>query len=162
MEIKKINQKIIKEYIQDSDKDDIDLNIFLGLYVNYYNLNPTLEIKHEDYDYKNYEEEIYTINNEILSDIKRVWIEIDKIKTGIKTAKNPIIKKYIQKHIYLLQSLIQENPDNIKELMDYLKKQIVRIQMLLGMDITFYNAAHELFINEYLKLEENVNNKKVK
>ena len=114
---------IIKDYLNSTNSNTIDLKILLRLYSNY------SKIAKIDYNkLKRYEDDVYTIKNEKMSDSERIIKEIDIIKTALK-------KFYLSKvdHVYFL----------------------------LNININFYNASCDAFIDIYKEIENTYNKKRI-
>lgn len=148
-----IDKELIKEYIEKSSVTDLNLKIFLGLYSNYFKLQNSLKNNNID-QLNDYENQIYTFDNKSLNNRERIKIELDRITEKIKNEKNKDVLRYIKPDFEEIEQLLSLNDEMLNEFISYIKKKIVKIQICLGLTITFYQSAYELFINEYSKLQE--------
>lgn len=155
MDVKKINKEIIKKYLNDNNDSNINFKSFLGLYSNYYKLSQIISKNENNNILKQYEERIYTINNHTMNDIERIIVEINKIKLEIRKLRDNENIEEIKEELDKIEDLLKTNTETVNGFVDYIKKKITKIQVFLDMDITFYDAAYNLFLNEYTKLEDN-------
>ena len=95
------------------------------------------------------ERKAYTLNNRTLSNKERICLEIKRIKYKIKETKPD---RDMIRTIIFLDNLSKKDIYNDKSIVNYIKKEIVKLQALLNLNITFFSAAKEAFIEENLKI----------
>ena len=87
-------------------------------------------------------------NNELLSDVGRIEIELDKISSALKCLQDQeAVMLYSQLKIFW------ESGGLSRSAIDYVKKVILKLQIRLGLDITFYSVAKDLLNDSLLRLE---------
>lgn len=102
MEDTNLKMDIIKDYLNSTNSNTIDLKILLRLYSNY--------SKIAKIDYKKlqeYEDDVYTIKNEKMSDSERIKKEIDIIKTALKKCNDEKIIKYVNDSLAEMEEILK-------------------------------------------------------
>lgn len=145
---KDIDIRIIKKYLM-TEKDELKLKSFFGLYSNYSKL-----ANFNQNQLENFENEIYTIGNRSLSDKEKIKKEIITIKAAIKKCNDKKVVDYVNDILNDIELIINYDDNVFEGYIPYLKKCICELQSILKLDINFYNTSCELFDNEY----ENVKN----
>ena len=112
-----------------------------------YNLYSVLS-KLYDNDLTKYENDIYIINNKLLTDYERVGLEIESLLKKVNENQNNAVVR----EILILMKKTYDKGELSSSLIAYFKKLITEIQIILGEDITFYSVAEELFDEKMLKL----------
>ena len=112
-----------------------------------YNLYSVLS-KLYDNDLTKYENDIYIINNKLLTDYERVGLEIESLLKKVNENQNNAVVR----EILILMKKAYDKGELSSSLIAYFKKLITEIQIILGEDITFYSVAEELFDEKMLKL----------
>ena len=112
-----------------------------------YNLYSVLS-KLYDNDLTKYENDIYIINNKLLTDYERLELEIESLLKRVNENQNNAVVS----EILILMKQAYDKGKLSSSLIAYFKKLITEIQIILGEDITFYSVAEELFDEKMLKL----------
>lgn len=112
-----------------------------------YNLYSVLS-KSYDNDLTKYENDIYIINNKLLTDYERLGLEIESLLKRVNENQNNAVVR----EILILMKQAYDKGKLSSSLIAYFKKLITEIQIILGEDITFYSVAEELFDEKMLKL----------
>ena len=112
-----------------------------------YNLYSVLS-KLYDNDLTKYENDIYIINNNLLTDYERLGLEIESLLKRVNENQNNAVVR----EILILMKQAYDKGKLSSSLIAYFKKLITEIQIILGEDITFYSVAEELFDEKMLKL----------
>ena len=112
-----------------------------------YNLYSVLS-KLYDNDLTKYENDIYIINNKLLTDYERLGLEIESLLKRVNDNQNNAVVR----EILILMKQAYDKGKLSSSLIAYFKKLITEIQIILGKDITFYSVAEELFDEKMLKL----------
>ena len=112
-----------------------------------YNLYSVLS-KLYDNDLTKYENDIYIINNKLLTDYERLGLEIESLLKRVNDNQNNAVVR----EILILMKQAYDKGKLSSSLIAYFKKLITEIQIILGEDITFYSVAEELFDEKMLKL----------
>ena len=112
-----------------------------------YNLYSVLS-KLYDNDLTKYENDIYIINNKLLTDYERLGLEIESLLKRVNENQNNAVVR----EILILMKKAYDKGELSSSLIAYFKKLITEIQIILGEDITFYSVAEELFDEKMLKL----------
>ncbi len=127
-----------------SEEDILNRKFLYNLFNMFLKLGDNITLK----DLNHFEEEIYTVNNELLSDIGRIEIELDKISSALKCLQDQeAVMLYSQLKIFW------ESGGLSRSAIDYVKKVILKLQIILGLDITFYSVAKDLLNDSLLRLE---------
>ena len=112
-----------------------------------YNLYSVLS-KLYDNDLTKYENDIYIINNKLLTDYERLGLEIESLLKRVnENQDNAVVRE-----VLMLMKQAYDKGELSSGLIAYFKKLITEIQIILGEDITFYSVAEELFDEKMLKL----------
>ena len=156
------NEENFLNYIKTINIPSSEINYLKKLYKIYKSLNKLTDNNINDnmIKIKDLENEIFIINDNILSQFDRIKIEIIKIKkvynkVDSKTQKNAY--PYIRK---LYNILNNDNFSSNDDLVLYAKKLIVIIQLILGIQINFYYASYQVFLEKYRNLKLSTLNKK--
>ena len=112
-----------------------------------YNLYSVLS-KLYDNDLTKYENDIYIINNKLLTDYERLGLEIESLLKRVNDNQNNAVVR----EILILMKQAYDKGKLSSSLIAYFKKLITEIQIILGEDITFYSVAEEVFDEKMLKL----------
>ena len=112
-----------------------------------YNLYSVLS-KLYDNDLTKYENDIYIINNKLLTDYERLGLEIESLLKRVNDNQNNAVVR----EILILMKQAYDKGKLSSSLIAYFKKLITEIQIILREDITFYSVAEELFDEKMLKL----------
>ncbi|MFR5856229.1 MAG: hypothetical protein ACLUFU_00280 [Bacilli bacterium] len=111
-----------------------------------YGLLKGLENQEESVKLSEYEDEIFTVEGKILSDKERLRLVAEDLNITAKDNENFTIKttldmlNKISKRKYLAPSMVS-----------FLKKLAVKLQILLGEEITFYSVLEEMLDEEMSK-----------
>lgn len=109
------------------------------------------------------EDDIYTVNKKVLTDLERIDIELMKINSFLAFnnddyKNDSVFSKYLSK----LNQLTITKESKLENISD-IKKFITIIQALLGLDISFFNSAFSLLSSDSILLNDfAVNNNKNK
>ena len=152
-----INSNNISELLKTEQIDKSNINLyetylFLLKYCELENKNQDISLKKL---MNSLENKIYTVGNRTLTDKERILFELNKIEKKLKddTIKTDN-KEYWLSQIQSLKNFIYPTNSKIEEIdisiINYLKKEITKIQSALGLKNTFFNALNELF-------EDNIN-----
>ena len=148
----------IKRILSKEDIDKYDKKIVYYLYSLLNNFDKkslwlyNLDKKNTFNNMNSIEEIIYSIGDRKLTDIKRISLALDSLEKNIKPDKES--SKNILETIQLMRQILK-NKAVSPSLINYLKKLIVEMQIILGQDITFYSVAENLFEEKMLKLTRN-------
>ena len=127
-----------------SEEDILNRKFLYNLFNMFLKLGDNITLK----DLNHFEEEIYTVNNELLSDVGRIEIELDKISSALKCLQDQeAVMLYSQLKIFCVSGGLSRSA------IDYVKKVILKLQIRLGLDITFYSVAKDLLNDSLLRLE---------
>ncbi len=120
------------------------------------------------------EDEIYTISDEVLSEQKRILLELSKIAHANSENKDVVQKGIIDKKIKSIMELIEDVfnndvesnyiyetfMDRIKKLQEEaifnIKKKIVMLEAELDIPISFFEPASVVFMDMYKKYSKSV------
>ena len=111
-----------------------------------YGLLKGLENQEESVKLSEYEDEIFTVEGKILSDKERLRLVAEDLNITAKDNEDFTIKttldmlNKISKRKYLAPSMVS-----------FLKKLAVKLQILLGEEITFYSVLEEMLDEEMSK-----------
>lgn len=111
-----------------------------------YGLLKGLENQEESVKLSEYEDEIFTVEGKILSDKERLRLVAEDLNITAKDNEDFTIKttldmlNKISKRNYLAPSMVS-----------FLKKLAVKLQILLGEEITFYSVLEEMLDEEMSK-----------
>lgn len=156
MEDTNLKMDIIKDYLNSTNSNTINLKILLRLYSNY------SKIAKIDYNkLKRYEDDVYTIKNEKMSDSERIIKEIDIIKTALKKCNDEKIIKYVNDSLAEMEEILKYDDYIFDGYIMYLKRTITELQALLNININFYNASCDAFIDIYKEIENTYNKKRI-
>lgn len=179
------NELIDNFYSIINDIDDVNKTILLRLYKS---INSFLILDKKDeyngqlYDLLNkYENEAYIVKENSLTDKQIIEYEFSRIMNEYNKQKKEYIlddsnkKKYddidleVYQHLlvlveyYIQQLKVFENAEYItKSDIDFIKKQLAYIQILLNLKNGFYYENYLLFISELERIENLGNNYKIK
>jgi len=138
-----------------SNVNEIERQILLSLYTNYRKLEKIQNKIAEKENYKvllnNYEKDIYKTSNGYYDDLEKIKFEILYSK-GIET-KNVAVSSYINDLLNEIEEMLKKDNLTEEEILK-IKKQLVKIQILTGQDITFYEAAYQLFLDYYKQIQK--------
>lgn len=135
-----INQ--LEELLKNKELTFSDKKIIYQLY----GLLKGLENQEESVKLSEYEDEIFTVEGKILSDKERLRLVAEDLNITAKDNENFTIKttldmlNKISKREYLTSSMVS-----------FLKKLAVKLQILLGEEITFYSVLEEMLDEEMSK-----------
>ena len=156
MEDTNLKMDIIKDYLNSTNSNTIDLKILLRLYSNY---SKIAKIDHNKL--KRYEDDVYTIKNEKMSDSERIIKEIDTIKIALKKCNDEKIIKYVNDKLVEMEEILKYDDYIFDGYIMYLKRTITELQALLNININFYNASCDAFIDMYKEIESAYNKKRI-
>ena len=148
----------IKRILSKEDIDKYDKKIVYYLYSLLNNFDKkslwlyNLDKKNTFNNMNSIEEIIYSIGDRKLTDIERISLALDSLEKNIKPDKES--SKNILETIQLMRQILK-NKAVSPSLINYLKKLIVEMQIILGQDITFYSVAENLIKKKMLKLTRN-------
>lgn len=147
MEAKEIEKNILKEYINNNKDSNNDVGYIYRLYKNYaliskyINKYPT----NAESDLQKLENDVYTINNKVLSEPDKLKIEFNRIFNNQEKLSIEDDQKLLELYdLYEKDSYL----DNDLRL-QYLKKQISILQAKLGLENNFFLATYIAFIELY-------------
>lgn len=135
-----INQ--LEELLKNKELTFSDKKIIYQLY----GLLKGLENQEESVKLSEYEDEIFTVEGKILSDKERLRLVAEDLNITAKDNEDFTIKttldmlNKISKRKYLAPSMVS-----------FLKKLAVKLQILLGEEITFYSVLEEMLDEEMSK-----------
>lgn len=104
------------------------------------------------------EDKIFTINGKVLPEMEKVRTEYKRI---VQKIRNMSISSKKMKQLQVLEGLISMSSKGKEEFLEYLKKEIVRFEASLGMNITFFKSGFQV-CEEEMRYIDNVNYKKNK
>ena len=155
MNKEEIDINLIKKYVyNDNSVSTEDKMLFVSLF-NFYKkanrLNSLESIKNE---LNNYEYKIYNIDNKKMTEEEKIRLEIERIKRAKVT--NSEVKHTVDETIKEIEELLNNKLYFSDSILQYIKKKIVELQILLKLDITFLQSAYDLFLEKYnnLKISE--------
>ena len=127
------------------DKEGADYLEYLTLLNMGRNIN-NLKIKPLDL-----EDKIYSYNDKILSEQEKIIFEYKNILNYLNTSEK--VKELSEKDLKYIVFLLEKIRSLLKDLSDYrsiyeAKKSIVKIQIKLNLNITFYTVVYDM-LNEY-------------
>lgn len=137
-----LNSNIKKEFIMYDDK--VNKYVVTKLYSL---VNKFFKLSGENIDrhmLKRFEDKIYCFNGVVLPEYSRVRYEIHKIEKV--NHKENQFKKYIHNLLKEMIALLMKDGFKTENELMYAKKVMVLLQILAGENITFFEAAFELFI----------------
>ena len=155
------NNKDFLKYITKTNIPSSEVNYLIKLYKNYKKLYDYTkgDIINNQNKINALEDEIYTINNQILSEFDRIKLEVIKIQNKYQSCSNSQ-KALAYNYIKQIYNIINDkdflnNPESIL----YVKKIITTIQLILDMNITFLYTAYLFFTEKYSNLSLTYNEK---
>ena len=97
------------------------------------------------------EDKIYSYNDKILSEQEKIIFEYKNILKYLNTSEK--VKELSEKDLKYIVFLLEKIRSLLKDLSDYrsiyeAKKSIVKIQIKLNLNITFYTVVYDM-LNEY-------------
>lgn len=155
------NNKDFLKYITKTNIPSSEVNYLIKLYKNYKKLYDYTkgDIINNQNKINALEDEIYTINNQILSEFDRIKLEVIKIQNKYQSCSNSQ-KALAYNYIKQIYNIINDkefvnNPESIL----YVKKIITTIQLIFDMNITFLYTAYLFFTEKYRNLSLTYNKK---
>lgn len=155
------NNKDFLKYITKTNIPSSEVNYLIKLYKNYKKLYDYTkgDIINNQNKINALEDEIYTINNQILSEFDRIKLEVIKIQNKYQSCSNSqkaLAYNYIKQILNIINDKeFVNNPESIL----YVKKIITTIQLILDMNITFLYTAYLFFTEKYRNLSLTYNEK---
>ena len=143
-----IVRKKVQELLGKEDMSTNEKKILIKLYLLCSKLDKYFSItkKNKKDTLKAMENEIYNIDNKVLTDAEKVYLEY----IYYKNLNKPVLNDYIK----YIERKIVDNKNNLSEQeLEYLKELLVKIQILTNNDITFFNSSYEL-LNKYVDDDE--------
>ena len=143
-----IVRKKVQELLEKEDMSTNEKKILIKLYLLCSKLDKYFSItkKNKKDTLKAMENEIYNIDNKVLTDAEKVYLEY----IYYKNLNKPVLNDYIK----YIERKIGDNKNNLSEQeLEYLKELLVKIQILTNNDITFFNSSYEL-LNKYVDDDE--------
>ena len=143
-----IVRKKVQELLEKEDMSTNEKKILIKLYLLCSKLDKYFSItkKNKKDTLKAMENEIYNIDNKVLTDAEKVYLEY----IYYKNLNKPILNDYIK----YIERKIVDNKNNLSEQeLEYLKELLVKIQILTNNDITFFNSSYEL-LDKYVDDDE--------
>lgn len=136
----------VKKYIKLSD-DEESFRAIVNLYRKYYSLvEPKKDLKDLLVQYEN---QIYEIDGKVMSEKDRIKLEINKISKKIEEMEEGIKKNDLTNEINTYKAISEYNDDVFSGYIDYIKDNLVYMQAGLGLKITFYTSAIDIFEKIY-------------
>lgn len=161
MEKLELDINLIKEYIyKDNFVKPEEKLIFISLFNFYKKANKLNSFQSIEDELKKYEDKIYNIDNKTLTEEEKLRLEIEKIKRIRIT--DPEIKQIVDQTIKEIENLLNDKLYFSNDVIDYIKKKIIELQIVLKLDITFFKAAYDLFKEKYDNLKISEYNKRLK
>ena len=152
MERKELDINLIKKYIyNDNLASPEDKLLFASLFNFYKKANTLNSLKDVGDELNNYEDKIYNFDDIRINEEDKIRLEIERIKRV--NIMPPEIKKNVDETIKEIEELLNNKMYFSDSIMEYIKKKIVELQILLKLDITFFKAAYDLFKEKYDNLE---------
>lgn len=152
---------LIKEYIyKDNFVKPEEKILFISLFNFYKKANKLNSFQSIEDELKKYEDKIYNIDNKTLTEEEKLRLEIEKIKRIRIT--DPEIKQIVDQTIKKIENLLNDKLYFSNDVIDYIKKKIIELQIFLKLDITFFKAAYDLFKEKYDNLKISEYNKRLK
>lgn len=145
---------LVREYLYNSEIDILDRKILLKLYLNYLKLD-SLKNNHIN-DLNNLEDKIYYVDENYMSNLDKINLEISYYKS--KNDDNKTATK-IKELISIINKKL-ENPKLTEEDILFIKQKIVEIQILNNCNITFLEASRSLFEKYCKEIKEKIKSKK--
>jgi len=143
-------------------KNEFDIKVFFGLYRNYLVFKKIEDDTERIKKMKEYENKIYIINKKTIKEQTRILIELSKIENIYQKNKDKFKENghLIDKKLNSIYEILKMDSKYSSELLTYIKKNIVDLQITLEMDITFYDAAYNSFLETFRNMEEHYKKKK--
>lgn len=161
MEKQELDINLIKEYIyKDNSVKPEEKLLFISLFNFYKKANRLNSFQSIEDELKKYEDKIYNIDNKTLTEEEKLRLEIEKIKRIRIT--DPEIKQIVDQTIKEIENLLNDKLYFSNDVIDYIKKKIIELQIVLKLDITFFKAAYDLFKEKYDNLKISEYNKRLK
>ena len=133
--------EVIKNYLYSSSlKDEEEKKIIINLFLLSKKIDKLLSYN-DHYDLKKLEDAIYFVGNKYLNDKERIMLEL----LFYKDLNNYELKRRLNK----INNYIKSHQDFTPNDVDYLKQEIVKLQILSGKDITFLDNAYKL-LDKYI------------
>ncbi len=142
----KVNDSLINNYVKEkNNKESVD---FYKLYSMYKKMN----LKSEEVDFKDLENEIYSLEGNVLSEKAKIALNCSEIIKYIK-ANNKLLSEEdvveAKRLINQIRVALSGKNEPSSEVLKYMKRMIVKIEIRLGMSVSFYNDAYDTFVEEY-------------
>lgn len=161
MDKQELDINLIKEYIyKDNFVKPEEKLLFISLFNFYKKANRLNFFQSIEDELKKYEDKIYNIDNKTLTEEEKLRLEIEKIKRIRIT--DPEIKQIVDQTIKEIENLLNDKLYFSNDVIDYIKKKIIELQIVLKLDITFFKAAYDLFKEKYDNLKISEYNKRLK
>lgn len=161
MDKQELDINLIKEYIyKDNFVKPEEKLLFISLFNFYKKANRLNSFQSIEDELKKYEDKIYNIDNKTLTEEEKLRLEIEKIKRIRIT--DPEIKQIVDQTIKEIENLLNDKLYFSNDVIDYIKKKIIELQIVLKLDITFFKAAYDLFKEKYDNLKISEYNKRLK
>ena len=161
MDKQELDINLIKEYIyNDNLVSTEDKLLFVSLFNFYKKANRLNHLEDIEEELKKYEKKIYNIDDKEITEEDKIRLELVRIKR-VKVI-NPEVKQTVNEIIKEIEELLNNKLYFSDSILEYIKKKIVELQILLKLDITFLKSAYDLFNEKYNNLKISEYNKRLK
>src|SRR5690625_2221186 len=152
MEKEALDINLIKKYIYNDNLASTEEKLlFVSLFNFYKKTNRLNKLEDVEDELNNYECKIYNVDDKKITEEDKIRLEIERIKRVKVT--NPEIKHILEETIKEIEELLNNKLYFSDSIIQYIKKKIVELQILLKLDITFFKAAYDLFTEKYNNLK---------
>ena len=161
MEKEALDINLIKKYIYNDNLASTEEKLlFVSLFNFYKKTNRLNKLEDVEDELNNYECKIYNVDDKKITEEDKIRLEIERIKRVKVT--NPEIKHILEETIKEIEELLNNKLYFSDSIIQYIKKKIVELQILLKLDITFFKAAYDLFTEKYNNLKITEYNKRLR
>ena len=161
MENRNLDINLIKKYIYNNNSVSTeDKLLFVSLFNFYKKANRLNAIKGIDNELDAYEYKIYNFGEKRITEKDKIRLELERIKS-VKIVSVEI-KEIVNSTIMEIEELLSNKLYFSDSIVEYIKKKIVELQILLKLDITFLKSAYDLFLEKYNNLKISEYNKLLK
>ena len=161
MDEQELDIKLIKNYMYNNNLISSEEKLLFASLFNFYKkVNKLYSFNTVREELKNYENKIYNIDDKMLTEEEKIRLEIERIKRA--KVSSPKVKCIVDETIKEIEELLNNKLYFSESIVEYIKKKIVELQILLKINITFFQAAYDLFEGKYNNLNITEYDKKSK